>query len=205
MVKPAATLGRRARQGKRSAHGKPRLPSLWLVTDPERTPHPESIVARLPRGAGVIYRAFGAPDAEAVATRLRRLTARWGLVLLIGADERLAARVGADGVHLPERSLGQAARLRHRRPRWLITVAAHGPAAVARGGRSGVDAVVLSVVFASRSPSAGRPIGVLRLAEIARTAAGPVIALGGVNDGTALRLIGSRVYGLAAVEGFGRS
>ena len=203
MVKTAATLGRLARRGKHPSGGKPRLPSLWFVTDPERTPDPEVVIARLPRGAGVIYRAFGASDAEAVALRLRRLTAKRGLVLLIGADARLAAKVGADGVHLPERNLRQAASLRRRRPGWLITVAAHGPAAVARASGMGVDAVLLSVVFASRSPSAGRPMGVLRLAKVARQGKVALIALGGVNDKTAPRLISTGVYGLAAVEGFG--
>ena len=203
MVKTAATLGRLARRGKRRRPGKPHLPSLWFVTDPFRTPDPRGVIARLPRGAGVIYRAFGAPDAEAVVMRLRRLTAQRGLVLLIGADERLAARVGADGVHLPERNFRQAARLRRRRPQWLITAAAHSPAAVARAAVAGVDAVLLSAIFPSHSPSAGRPMGVLRLAQICRQTDVAIIALGGVNDLTAPRLVGAGVWGVAAVGGFG--
>ena len=205
MVKTAATLGRLARRGKRRVGGKPRLPSLWFLTDPDRTPDAEAIVARLPRGAGVIYRHFGAAQALAVAARLRRLTAARGIVLLIGADAALAARVGADGVHLPERLMTQAIRLRHRRPRWIITAAAHNPAAVARGGQLRLDAVFTSVAFASRSPSASRPMGVIRRARIARRGKVAVIALGGVNNETAPRLIGAGVHGLAAVEGFGVS
>ena len=200
----AATLGRRAGREKRRVRGKPRLPSLWFITDPVRTPDPAAIVARLPRGAGVIYRAFGAPDAEAVARRLRKLTTARGLVLLIGADATLAAGVRADGVHLPERLMRLAPPLRRRRPTWLITAAAHRPAAVARSAQLGLDAVVVSAVFPSRSPSAGRPIGVIRLAQIARAGNTPVIALGGINNETAPRLIGAGVWGLAAVEGFGR-
>jgi thiamine-phosphate pyrophosphorylase len=203
MVKTAATLGRLAGRGKRRPAGKPRLPSLWFLTDPLRTPDPAAIVARLPRGAGVIYRAFGAPDAEALARNLRRLTARRGLVLLIGADACLAALVGAYGVHLPERLAALAPRLRVRHPAWLITGAAHGPMALARAGRLGLDAALVSVVFESRSPSAGRPMGPIRLAALVRRAKTPVIALGGVHDKTAPRLIGAGAQGLAAVEGFG--
>ncbi len=202
MVKTAATLGRRAGRGKRLAHGRPPLPSLWFLTDPERTPDPAAIIARLPRGAGVIYRGFGAADAPAVAARLRRLTRARGLILLIGADPGLAAEVGADGVHLPERLMGLAGRLRWARPRWLITAAAHGPRALARAGRLDLDGVLVSVVFVSRSPSAGRPMGPVRLAGLARQSRAPVIALGGIRDETAPRLIGARVWGLAAVEGF---
>jgi thiamine-phosphate pyrophosphorylase len=203
MLKTAARLGRPARRGKRRSAGKPLLPSLWFVTDPERTPDPEAIVANLPRGAGVIYRGFGAPDAPAIAARLRRLTARRGIILLIGADAALAAAVGADGVHLPERLMDQAPRLRHARPQWLITAAAHGPRAVSKGGGLGLDGLLVSVIFPSRSPSAGKAMGVTRLAALARGSKVPVIALGGVNDKTAPRLIGAGVRGLAAVEGFG--
>ena len=58
------------------------------------------------------------------------------------------------------------------------------------------------VVAVSRSPSAGAPLGPLRLAGIARAAGLPVYALGGVNDATAGRLRSLRLAGLAAVEGF---
>ena len=41
------------------------LPRLFFFTDPIRTPDPARILTRLPRGAGVVYRAFGAADAVA--------------------------------------------------------------------------------------------------------------------------------------------
>ncbi len=174
---------------------------MFFVTDPDRTPDPVRIAAALPRGTGVIFRGFGRPDAETTAKALARIARARGLVLLIGADAAMAARVGADGVHLPERLLGAARRIKARRPRWIVTCAAHSEAALARARRAGADAALLSVVFPSRSPSAGRPIGPVRLAILARRAPLPVIALGGVNGRTAKRLIGTGVHGFAAVEG----
>jgi thiamine-phosphate pyrophosphorylase len=200
LARTAATLGRRAARGK--AQGRPRLPSLWFVTDPGRTPDPDAIIAALPAGAGVIYRAFGAADALETAKRLRRLTDAQGLVLLVGADERLAALARADGVHLPERMLSRARRLRARHPLWLITGAAHSPRALALADRAGLDAALVSAIFRSNSPSAGAPMGPLRLARLVRGAWTPVIALGGVNTQTAPRLISTGAYGLAAVEGW---
>jgi thiamine-phosphate pyrophosphorylase len=197
----AATLGRRARRRKPASQASRRLPHLWLLTDPARTPDPVAAAARLPVGAAVVYRAFGAPDALAVARQLRRITRERGLTLLIGADWRLAAAVGADGVHLPQRSMGLAKRLRRRRPAWLITAAAHDQAAIVSGGRLPLDALLVSVVFASRSRSAGRPMGAVRFAASTRRSRIPVIALGGVNDTTASRLRASGAAGLAAVEG----
>lgn len=157
------------------------------------------MAARLPKGAAVVYRAFGAADAEATATALRRLTRARGLCLLVGADDALAARVKADGVHLPERLAHRARRVKLSRPGWLVSVAAHGVPAIRRGRHA--DAVVISAVFASRSPSAGPPLGPLRFALLARASRAPVIALGGVNTKSAPRLLGTGAAGLAAVEG----
>jgi thiamine-phosphate pyrophosphorylase len=149
----------------------------------------------------VVYRAFGAPGARDQALRLRAIARRRGLVLLIGADAGLAADVGAHGVHLPERLAHRARRLKGAHPRWIVTAAAHGLAAARRAVRGGVDAVVVSQMFTSNSPSARTPLGPRRAAAIARRAGGPVYGLGGVNDKNAPRLLDTGLAGLAAVEG----
>jgi len=177
------------------------MPRLLVFTDPQRTPDLEALAARLPFGAALVYRAFGAPEAESVGRRLLRQVRARGGRLLIGADAGLAARLGADGVHLPERSAARARALKARRPGWIVTAAAHSPWAARRARAAGVDGVVVSAVFPSRSASAGAPIGALRLAQIVRLADVPVYALGGVNDRTAGRLKNMRLAGLAAVEG----
>lgn len=174
------------------------MPPLLFFTDPQRTPDIAAVAERLPRGAGVVFRAFGAANAEDQARRLASLR---GLTLLIGADEALAASVKAGGLHLPERMIGALPRLRARRRRWIVTVAAHSPRAVRTAARLGADAVIVSTVFESRSPSAGRPLGPLRLATIARASPVPIYALGGVNMKNARRLRATGVYGIAAVEG----
>ena len=120
------------------------------------------------------------------------------LKLLIGADAGLAAKVGADGVHLPERDALRAAALKRAHPGWIVTSAAHSLAAARRGD---ADAVVVSVAFPSRSVSAGAALGPVRLAALVRAAGRPAYALGGVNNKTARRLIDAGLIGLAAVDG----
>ena len=107
------------------------LPAVLFFTDPVRTPDPEAVAARLPRGTGIVYRHFGASDAEARARRLTTIARDRGLVLLIGADAALARRVGADGVHLPERLAHLATPLKRAHPRWLVTSAAR-PRSISR-------------------------------------------------------------------------
>jgi thiamine-phosphate pyrophosphorylase len=160
------------------------------------------VAARLPRGAGIVFRAFGAADAEAQGLRLKAIARARGLRLLVGADARLAARIGADGLHLPERAAGEARSARRSHDNWIVTCAAHSLAAARRAAQAGADAAVVSAVFASRSPSAGPPIGPLRLAGLTRQAGLPVYALGGISDATAGRLRAAGLIGLAGVDGF---
>jgi len=121
---------------------------------------------------------------------------------MIGADAALARRIGADGVHLPERAMTTSRRLGPRRRGFLVTAAAHSPRALAAARAFPLDAVVYSAVFPSRSASAGAPVGPVRLAALARSSRSPIIALGGVGAVTARRLAGLPLAGLAAVDAF---
>jgi thiamine-phosphate pyrophosphorylase len=176
-----------------------RLPTLLAFTDPRRSGDLTALASSLPRGAGLVYRAFGAADRLETAWTLRRITWRRGVALIVGADAALARTVRADGVHLPERMAGQARRLRGFR---LLTIAAHSPRAMRRGLGFGADAVVLSPILASDSPSAGAPWGIVRAARLVRSAKGAVYGLGGIEGKSADRVAATGVAGLAAVGAF---
>lgn len=178
------------------AAGPVSLPPLLFLTDPARTPYPWETAARLPAGAAVIHRHFGAADAAETARRLRTATTAAGVRLLIALDADLAQAVGADGVHLPERAVDQAASLRAMRPDWLITGAWHGGAQAP----APVDAWILSPVFAAGGASAARAaLGVGRFLALVAGAGRPVYALGGIDAGNAGALMGAGACGLAGV------
>jgi thiamine-phosphate pyrophosphorylase len=200
LARTAAFLGRRA--AARKGGSRKALPALLFFTDPQRTPDPEAVAGRLPRGAAIVYRAFGAADAAERGARLAAIAGRRGLTLLVGADAALAARLGADGVHLPERLAHRARRVKAQNPRWIVTAAAHSAVAARRALAWGADAVVVSAVFPSRSASAGPPMGAIRLAILVREAKGPVYALGGVTHENARLLKDAGLVGLAAVDAF---
>ena len=149
----------------------------------------------LPRGSAFIYReALGAHDVE-LAKALRRESRERGVQFLIGADADLALAVGADGVHLP-RGAAQPAL-----PDDLLLTRSARKDGGPEGDVSRLDALFVSSVFSSRSPSAGTPIGVEALSNRARSHACPVYALGGVSALTAPALIGTGAAGLAAIGG----
>ena len=196
----ASGLWRAALKLGRGGRRRKGLPPLLLFTDPDRTPDPVRIAARLPRGAGVVFRPFDRPEALAQGPALRRLCARRRLVFLVGADARLAARLRADGVHFPQRLAGRRGEIRRLPRRWIVTAAAHDIPAVLRERRCGFAALVISPVFASASPSAGRPIGPQHLAAMVRAARLSVYALGGIKAGNVARLGLAGVAGVAAVD-----
>lgn len=190
-------LNAEARRLNRAA-GDPSVPALYFVTDPARTPDPLAVAQRLPRGAAVIYRHFGASDRARVARRLARTCRQRGLKLLIAADPALALRVGADGVHWPERLLPP----QRAQTTGIVTAAAHSAAGLARAAQCGADAAILAPVFPTRSSSGRSPLGLFRASQLARGAGLPVIALGGVSLARARLLTGRGFAGLAAVDAF---
>ena len=167
------------------------LPPLVLMTDDDRLPDPLAAVAALPRGAMVIVRARARATRAGLAAAI--LARRRDLFVLIADDPALAARLGADGLHLPQARAREAAHWRACHPRWLISAAAHSR----RATLAAVDLIVLSPVFATLSHPGAPALGAVRANAIARAANKPVYALGGIDARNARLLSG--FAGVAAV------
>lgn len=99
---------------------------------------------------------------------------------MILADSTLTAREwGADGIY------GAPLALYPRRGDLLRVATAHDMREIAQANRVGADAVMLSPAFPTQSHPGGKVLGPLRWHSLARHAAMPVIALGGMNFITA--------------------
>lgn len=182
----------------RQARG-PHLPALILMTDENRLPDPVAAARALPKGSAVIVRHTGDDARRALAEALAPVAREHGLRLLIANDPALAEAVSADGLHLSEERAREAEPWRERQPRWLITAAAHSEQAVAVAAASRADAALLSPVFATVSHPDRPALGAERFLAIARAAAIPLYALGGVTATNAELLAGPNVAGIAAI------
>lgn len=152
-------------------------------------------IARLPRGAGIIFRHYGLPPTErrGLFDRVRRRARHKAVVLLLAGSARQAARWGADGWH------GR----RGGRRVWpmLQSAPVHSMRELRAAQRDGADLLFLSPLFPTRSHPGAIPLGRVRFGMIARRAHVPVIALGGMTSrraGLARRL---GAYGWAAIDG----
>jgi thiamine-phosphate pyrophosphorylase len=194
----------------RSLHTRPRarkwgrrLPSLILVTDSERLPEPLSAVLGLPPGSAVILRDPDPKRRRRLARALSRACRARRVLLIVADDAALAHHVRADGLHLSERRVAtpvvRGGGWRYRRPRWIVTGAAHSERALMTAARRGLDAALLSPVFETASHPGGRPLGPRRFAAASLASPIPVYALGGVTEATARGLFRSGAIGIAAL------
>ena len=171
---------------------------MVFMTDPARVDNLRETVRQLPADCAVIYRHFGDPKD---AADLRDLTTKQGRQFLIGNDPELADRIGADGVHFSrDANLRGPLTWRAARPDWIITMAGLKDGAYL-APLAPLDALFISPIFASHSPSAGTPIGPRALQDRGARLPVPVYALGGVDAGTAPQLLGRGAAGIAAIEG----
>jgi thiamine-phosphate pyrophosphorylase len=170
------------------------LPVLVLMTDDARLKDPVAAARALPRGSMVIVRSRDDARRRDLALALREIARVRGLFLLIAGDAALAARIGADGVHLPETRLGDAAAIRGQH-KMLVTAAAHSLSALRRAKY--VDALILSAVFPTASHPGRAALGAVRANLMVRQAPVPVYALGGITARNARLLAG--FCGIAAI------
>lgn len=176
--------------------GRSGLPRLWLFTD-ERLGGPEATLEaarRLPPGAGVVLRHKSWPrEGRVRLLAMLRPVCRARRLVLVLAHPWPGAR--ADGVHLS----GARPLPRHRR-RGLVTAPAHDARELCAAFAAGAALVFLSPAFATASHPGARPLGPVRFGLAVRGAAGPVVALGGMNARAFRRLAPLGAYGLAAVS-----
>jgi thiamine-phosphate pyrophosphorylase len=171
-----------------------RLPALVLMTDDDRLSDPLGAAHALPRGSMVIVRARQSVHRAELAAEILKIATERSLFVLIAADAALAARLGADGLHLPEARAREAAHWRTLHPRWVITTSTHGTSRIPPA----VDAVFLTSVFPTQSHKARAHLGPMKASVIAATIRKPVYALGGIDSCNAARL-SNAFAGIAAI------
>tara|TARA_R110001592_G_scaffold168996_3_gene405428 strand:+ start:7367 stop:8059 length:693 start_codon:yes stop_codon:yes gene_type:complete len=192
----AATLAWGGRGKKPRRHG---LPLFAFMTDAGRTPDPAKALRLLSPGTMVIFRHYETPDRAALGRRLAALARRLGLIFVVAGDRRLAHRLRADGLHLPDGMVRRRGRFAPQGDPWPVSAAAHDGPGLRRAVRAGADLILLSPVFPTASHP-GRPaLGVRRLAALCHETRAPVLALGGVAPARLGRVLAAGAAGVAGI------
>ena len=161
------------------------LPRLWLMTDERQGDGLFEAIARLPEGAGIVFRHHSLREVARRDLFDRVRAAAPGLLLLAGPTERAQAW-GADGSH--------------GRGRGMLSAPVHDYAEIRAAERNGAAFVFLSPVYATSSHPGARALGLARFAWLARRSRLPVIALGGMNAARGRRLASFGAYGWAGID-----
>jgi thiamine-phosphate pyrophosphorylase len=166
------------------------LPRLWLITDERQGDGLFAAIARLPEGAGIVFRHHSLAEVARRDLFDRVKAAAPGMVLLGGPAEQAEAW-DADGSHGSGRGAG------------LRSAPAHSYAEIRAAERAGAAFLFLSPAYPTRSHPEARPLGLARFAWLARRTRLPVIALGGMNEARGRRLASFGAYGWAGIDAWG--
>jgi thiamine-phosphate pyrophosphorylase len=140
-----------------------------------------------------------APERRDLLRTLVALGHRYGATVAVHDDIEAAAAAGADGVHLPGGGNPAVAR-RLLKPAALIGVSAHAPEEAAAQIEAGADYATLSPIFLTQSkPGYGPALDLEALARTARLAAGPIVALGGIDETNIAACLATGAGGVAVM------
>ena len=160
-----------------------RLPPIYAVTHagPAAGDFLPCLEQALARGLKLVQvRDPGMDEAafRAFATEVISRARPWGALVLVNGDPELAARLGADGVHLNSARLS----LLERRPDlpW-VAASCHDPRELERAADLGLDFAVLGPVRPTPTHPDATPLGWARFRELTRNCPLPVFAIGGLR------------------------
>jgi len=179
-------------------------PPLLVVTDRHQARLPLADVVRAALAAGCRWvsmreKDLSEEDQIALASTLLPIARRHGARLTVHGDPALAQACGSDGVHLPAGGDPAAARKMLGREK-LIGVSLHTVTEAEAIDAGIVDYAIAGPAFETASkPGYGPEIGRKGLAEIARAAPVPVLAIGGLNATRAAEVLAAGPAGIAVM------
>ena len=166
------------------------LPREWLMTDERQGDRLFDALARLPTGAGIVFRHYSlhSDERRRLYGEVRLIARRAGQLLLLGGPAGQARAWGADGSH----GAGPGEGLR--------TAPAHDLRQIRAAERAGAALVFLSPVYRTRSHPGAPTLGPALFGRLCRRTRLPVVALGGMDRrrARALRLRGA--WGWAGID-----
>lgn len=185
-------------------------PPLLVVTDRHQARLPLAEVVRASLAAGcrwvsVREKDLSDEDQIALALSLLPIARRYGACLTLHGDAALAKACDADGVHLPAGGDPGAGRATLG-PRKLVGISLHSVTEAEAIDPDVVDYALAGPAFETASkPGYGPEIGRKGLAEIARAAPVPILAIGGLNATRAAEVLAAGPAGIAVMGGVMRA
>lgn len=133
------------------------------------------------------------------ALQIKALCRNYNVPLIINDDPYVAARSGADGVHIGQNdmSIDEA---RRTAGNIIIGVTAATPELAVKAEKEGADYIGSGAVFGSTTKTDARPLSHDTLRRICSSVNIPVVAIGGINRENMPELSGTGISGTALIS-----
>ncbi len=179
------------------------LPPLYAISNVKELGEAEFLLrleASLNKGLRMVQlreKNLARAELRALALKMLPLMKRHGARLLINAEIELARELGADGVHL---NAAQLASLPQRPELPWCAASCHNAEELRRAQELGCDFAVLSPVLPTLSHPGEPTLGWEKFAEIVRSSAVPVYALGGMTSASMQQAWQHGAHGIALLR-----
>lgn len=140
-------------------------------------------------------------DFEQEAKELLELCHKYNVNLIINDNVALAAKVGADGVHIGQSDMGVEKARAILGKEKIIGVTAKTVEQAKAAEAAGADYLGSGAVFGTSTKKDAKPMDHALLQEICESVKIPVVAIGGIDGGNILLLKGRKMAGVAVVSG----
>lgn len=167
----------------------------------------ERLVRLIQAGVGVVqFRdKSDLPDRERRAAQMREVCAAAGAIFLVNDDPSLALRLQADGVHVGVTDAAVAEARRLLGPEKIIGATARSLERAEQALREGADYLGVGAIYDASASKPDALTGGLALLSMmrgdARTAAAPMVAIGGIRPDNALPCLEAGADGVAMIRG----
>lgn len=138
---------------------------------------------------------------EQEAKELLELCHKYNVNLIINDNVELAAKVGADGVHIGQSDMGVEKARAILGKEKIIGVTAKTVEQAKAAEAAGADYLGSGAVFGTSTKKDAKPMDHALLQEICESVKIPVVAIGGIDGGNILLLKGRKMAGVAVVSG----
>lgn len=184
-----------------------RVMRLYAVTDRAWAADEDALMAQIEAaidgGASIVQLREKRLDWASFLAEAGRFTAlcrRKGAVSIINDRVDIAARCGADGVHIGQEDLEAGAARDILGPERIIGVSAHSVEEALRAQAAGADYLGIGAAFATGTKADAKPISRETIRAITAAVHIPVVAIGGITRENLPSLKGCGLDGVAVVS-----
>lgn len=135
------------------------------------------------------------------AVKVKKVTDKYGIPLIINDRIDVAAAVDAGGVHLGQKDEDIKMARKLLGPGKIIGLSAHNVFEAVNAQKSGADYIGAGAVFGSSTKTDAGPLACETLKNICNAVTVPVVAIGGITRHNICKLSGSGISGVAVISG----